>query len=122
MAPMMPSDQVMGNLPPKASLSHTILRPTKMSTMAEAVLQEVELVHHAGEQEEHRAQAEDGEDVGREDHRAARGSARRSRAPLSTAKMMSESSRNTSATKSGVACMRPVSACAEEPLALAAWA
>ena len=70
---MMPSDQVIGNLPPKASLSHTIFRPTKTRTTREAVLEHVELVDRAGQQEVHRAQAEDREHVRREhDQRLAR--------------------------------------------------
>ena len=64
---MMPSDQVIGNLPPKASLSHTIFRPTNTRTRPSPYFSRWNALHRARQQEVHRAQAEDGEDVRRED-------------------------------------------------------
>ena len=64
--PMMARDQPMGNLPPNASFSQTIFRPDEHEHEREAVLQQHEALDGAGQQEIEGAQAEDREDVGRE--------------------------------------------------------
>jgi hypothetical protein len=65
---MIPKDQPIGNSPPKASFNQTIFMSHERQHDGQAILQQPKPLNGSGEQEIERTQAQDGQDVRRENN------------------------------------------------------